>query len=174
MRLINKALRTLLLAPVALFLLFEEWGWEPLAAAFAALGRLPWWGQLERMIIRLPPWAALLVFGVPVLSLVPIKLLALYLFGQGHVMLGLGLVLTAKLAGTALAARLFQLTHPALTQLNWFARLYTPWKAWKDWVLAQVRNSWPWRMAHRLKVRVKVQMNVWRIRIRAALRSAGF
>ena len=169
----KKIIRALLLAPVALLLLFEEWGWEPLASAFAALGRLPWWGQLERWISRLPPWAALLVFGVPVGALLPIKLLALYLFGQGHAMLGLGLVLAAKLIGTAVAARLFQITHPALMQLKWFARLYTPWKSWKDRVLTQVRSSWPWRMARRLKVRVKMQMKVWRSRIRAALRSAG-
>ena len=173
MNLLKKILRALLLAPVALLLLFEEWGWEQLAAGFAALGRLPWWGQLERRITRLPPWAALLVFGVPVGALVPIKLLALYLFGQGHVMLGLGLVLAAKLTGTALAARLFQLTQPALMQLKWFARLYTPWKNWKDRLLEQVRSSWPWRMAHQLKVRVSVHMKVWRIRIRAALRAAG-
>jgi len=173
LNLLKKILRALLLAPVALLLLFEEWGWEQLAAGFAALGRLPWWGQLERLITRLPPWAALLVFGIPVGALVPIKLLALYLFGRGHVMLGLGLVLAAKLTGTALAARLFQLTQPALMQLKWFARLYTPWKNWKDRLLEQVRSSWPWRMAHQLKVRVSVHMKVWRIRIRAALRSAG-
>jgi len=173
LKLLKRILRALLLAPVALLLLFEEWGWEQLAAGFAALGRLPWWGQLERRITRLPPWAALLVFGVPVGALVPIKLLALYLFGKGHVMLGVGLVLAAKLTGTALAARLFQLTQPALMQLKWFARLYTPWKNWKDRLLDQVRSSWPWRMAHQLKVRVSVHMKVWRIRIRAALRAAG-
>lgn len=173
MKLLERILRSLLLAPVALLLLFEEWGWEPLAAAFAALGRLPWWGQLERLISRLPPWAALLVFGVPVGALVPIKLLALYLFGQGHVMLGLALVLAAKLVGTAIAARLFQLTQPALMQMAWFARLYTPWKNWKDRVLAQMRGAWPWRMAQRLKLRTKAIMRVWRIRLRAALRGAG-
>lgn len=173
MKLLKRILRAILLAPVALLLLFEEWGWEPLAAAFAAFGRLPWWGQLERLIARLPPWAALLVFGVPVATLVPVKLLALYLFGQGHVMLGLGLVLAAKLVGTAVAARLFQLTHPALMQMAWFARLYTPWKNWKDCVLAQVRGAWPWHMARRLKVRVIMRMKIWRIRIRAALRAAG-
>jgi hypothetical protein len=155
LNLLKKILRTLLLAPVALLLLFEEWGWEPLAAGFAALGRLPWWGRLERLITRLPPWAALLVFGVPVVALVPIKLLALYLFGKGQMLLGLGLVLAAKLAGTALAARLFQLTHPALMRMAWFARLYTPWKIWKDRMLAQVRHSWLWRTARRSMARVK-------------------
>jgi hypothetical protein len=86
---------------------------------------------------------------------VPIKLLALYLFGKGQMLLGLGLVLAAKLAGTALAARLFQLTHPALMRMAWFARLYTPWKIWKDRMLAQVRHSWLWRTARRSMARVK-------------------
>lgn len=152
----KKVLRAILLAPVALFLLFEEWGWEPLAAGFAALGRLPWWGRLERWITRLPPWAALLAFGVPVLALIPLKLLALYLFGLGHVTVGLALILAAKLTGTALAARLFQLTQPALMQMPWFARLYTPWKAWKDKIMTQARASLPWRMARRFKTRVKL------------------
>ena len=163
----EKILRGLLLAPVALFLLFEEWGWEPLAACFAALGRLPLLRQLEGLIVRLPPWAALLAFGVPVLALLPIKLLALYLLGEGHMAAGLGLVIAAKLAGTALAARLFQLTQPALMQLAWFARIYTPWKRWKDSTLAQVRSSWPWRMARQLKQRTRIMGR----RLRAAFRT---
>ena len=117
MRFVHKLLKALLLSAVALFLLFEEWGWEPLAAAFAALGRLPVWRQLERLIVRLPPWAALLAFGVPMLALIPIKLLAVYLLGQGHLATGLGIIVLAKLAGTAFAARLFQLTQPALMQI---------------------------------------------------------
>ena len=138
-----------------LVVLFEEWGWVPLARAFAILARLPWLGQLERRISSLPPWAAILAFGVPVVTLVPIKLLALYLFSQGHVVLGVSLVMAAKLTGTALAARLFQLTEPALMRMAWFARLYTPWKSWKDRVLMQLRQSAPWRVAAGLKAHVK-------------------
>lgn len=142
---LKKIVRAILLAPVVLILLFEEWGWGPLARGFAALARLSWWGRLERWIIGLPPWAAVMVFGLPVLTLLPLKLLALYLFGQGHAALGLGLIVAAKLSGTAVAARLFQLTQPALMQLSWFARLYTPWKIWKDRMLTRVRKSSPWR-----------------------------
>ena len=155
MKLFKKIVRAIVFAPLVLVVLFEEWGWEPLARAFAALGRLPWLGQLERRIARLPPWAALLAFGVPVLTLIPVKLLALYFFGKGHMVLGLSLVVAAKLTGTALAARLFQLTEPALMQMAWFARLYTPWKSWKDRVLMQIRKSGPWLAAARLKARLK-------------------
>ena len=136
-------------------LLFEEWGWEPLARSFAKLARLPCWAKLEKSIVALPPWAALLVFAVPALALVPVKLLALYLLGQGYLVGGLLLVIAAKITGTALAARLFQLTHPALMRLAWFARLYGPWKRWKDRVLAQVRNSLIWTQVRRLKQRLR-------------------
>ena len=156
MRLLERILKGLLFSPIALFLLFEEWGWEPLAAAFAALGRLPVWRRLERMIISLPPWAALLAFGVPVLVLIPIKVLAVYLLGQGHLGMGLGLILTAKLAGTALAARLFQLTQPALMRIQWFASAYIPWKIWKDHKLRLIRSSLPWRLGRRIKHRMRL------------------
>ncbi len=156
MQKLKKIIRAILLAPMVLVLLFEEWGWIPLARAFAALGRLPFWAKLEHTIRQLPPWAALLAFGVPALALIPLKLLALYLLGKGQVALGLSLVIGAKIAGTALAARLFQLTQPALMQLRWFARLYVPWKIWKDRLLAQLRASRLWLACGHLKIRVKL------------------
>ena len=97
---IKKIIRSLLLAPLVLVLLFEEWGWKPLALLFAKLAKLPMWAGLERMIIHLPPGAALLAFGVPVASLIPVKLLALYLFAQGHAVSGLVLLIAAKVLGT--------------------------------------------------------------------------
>lgn len=65
-------------------LLFEEWGWAPLAALMAQLGRLPYWERVERQVARLPPSAALGVFLLPVNVLLPVKLTALYLFSRGH------------------------------------------------------------------------------------------
>ena len=165
---LKRIVKGILFAPLALFLLFEEWGWKSLAAGFAALGRLPVWRQLEHLIVRLPPWAAMLAFGVPVLLLIPVKLLALFLLGKGHFGMGLGLVVSAKVAGTALAARLFQLTEPALMQLGWFARVYPPWKAWKDRMLQRVRVSWPWRLGRRMKNKARaVLARLWNA-VRAA------
>ena len=157
MNVLKKILRRILLTPVLLVLLFEEWGWEPLARAFAKLGQLPLWARLESRVKALPPWAALLAFGVPVVMLIPIKFLALYLFSQGHMATGLTLVIAAKVTGTAVAARLFQLTEPALMRLTWFARIYLPWKRWKDGVLTQVRQSAPWRAVRQAKAHMKTR-----------------
>ena len=154
--LIKKILRGILLPPFLLVLLFEEWGWEPLARFFARLAGSPLWAKVESRIKSLPPWAALLLFGVPVVALIPVKLAALYLFSQGHAALGVTLVIASKVTGTAVAARLFQLTEPAMMRLAWFARIYPPWKAWKDRVLKQVRQSAPWRSLGETKARIKI------------------
>jgi hypothetical protein len=162
LRTLLRTVFTALLVPV---LLFEEWGWAPLANLLARLGRLPLWAWLERSVASLPPWAALLVFLLPVVALFPIKLIALYLFGSGHYTSGLVLLLGAKLAGTAVVARLFQLTLPALMQIPLFARWYPRWKTWKDRVLGAVRQSAPWRAARALKARGR---RWWRLLLRRA------
>jgi hypothetical protein len=142
---LRRLLRGLFTGLLALILLFEEWGWEPLAALVARLARLPLFAWVERRIGMLPPWGAILVFGAPTLGLLPIKLLALFLIGQGYPLLGVGVLLLAKLLGTALIARLFTLTQPALMRLPWFARWYPRWKTWKDRLIAQVRASALWK-----------------------------
>lgn len=155
MQTIKKALRYLVLSVLVLVLLFEEWGWEPLQALLGRLARLPLWAKLEGWLARLPPWAALLAFGIPFVALLPFKVLALFLFAHGHVTLGLIVALSAKLAGTALLARLFHLLQPALMQLPWFARWYPRWKAWKDDLLRKVRASPPWLAVLRAKASVR-------------------
>ncbi|MBT2334461.1 hypothetical protein J7E49_11170 [Variovorax paradoxus] len=138
-----RALATALLVPI---LLFEEWGWEPLAALARRMARLPLWARLENRLRELPPWAALLAFLLPVLLLLPVKVLALFLFGRGHAASGVTVLVVAKLIGTAFVARIFQLVEPALMRIPLFARWYPRWKAWKDHVLTLVRESRPWRV----------------------------
>ncbi len=158
-------LRNLVFAFIAAIVLFEEWGWVPLAALFARLARLPLWAWVEQRIRLLPPWCALLIFGLPVIALLPVKLIAVYLFAHGLRGPGVLLLLGAKLIGTAVAARLFQLTEPALMQLPWFARWYPRWKDWKDQLIEQVHQSGPWQAARQLKVRAWVWWASFRTRM---------
>ncbi len=136
---------------MALLLLFEEWGWEPLAALMQRLSKLPVWAWMERKIAQLPSWGALLVLVVPAAALFPIKLLALFLIRHGQIVLGFTVLIAAKLVGTALVARLFQLTLPALMQFAWFARWYPRWKAWKDSIMDYIRASKLWQTGKRIK-----------------------
>lgn len=146
----------------ALLILFEEWGWEPLQRALARLGRLPLLRQVEAAISGLPPRLALTVFILPSLLLVPVKLLALWLIAKGQSLLGVAVIVAAKVAGTALVARLFVLTRASLMRLAWFAAVYTRWTAWKQALLAHVRASWAWRAGRAFKRLLRRRWSRWR------------
>jgi hypothetical protein len=157
-----RALRHAIGALLALLILFEEWGWEPLQRALARVGRLPVLRHLEALIVRLPPAAALVVFLLPTLLLLPVKLGALWLIGRGQHGLGLLLIVAAKLVGTAIVARLFVLTRPALLRLPWFALLYQRWVAWKAVLLLRVRSSRVWRLARAARRLARQRWAAWR------------
>jgi hypothetical protein len=155
-------LKRFLEALLALLILFEEWGWEPLKRAMAWVMRWPPLALLERWVERLPPYAALVVFGLPTLLVLPIKLLALWLIGNGQAMLGLAVIVAAKIGGTALLARLFHLTQPALMRLAWFARWYARWTVWKEALFVRIRASWAWRAGRVVKRRLAQRIARWR------------
>lgn len=148
-------LRWLIRVVLAGVILFEEWGWEPLRRVFALFARLPVIRQIEALLKKLPPRAAFVVLLLPSLLILPIKLAAVWLVARGHALLGVGIIVAAKLLGTALLAWLFQLIQPALMQLPWFARLYARWTSWKADLLAWVRASGVWRTARAIKLRLK-------------------
>ncbi len=144
-RLLGRVLRGLGTVLLAAVLLFEEWGWRPLTAFAAWVARLPPLAALEARIRRASPYAALALFALPALALLPVKLGALWLIHQGHGGLGLSVILAAKLAGTALVGRLFILTEPQLMRIAWFARALTWWRAKKATWLARIRASVAWQ-----------------------------
>lgn len=152
----------------ALLVIFEEWGWEPLATALAALGRFRPVAALERRIAMLPPYGALCVFAAPVVLIFPLKLAAVWLLANGHALSAGALFIGAKVASTAIIARIFMLTRPALMRIDWFARAYHRFMPWKEAATAWLRQSWAWRMGRVGKVAVK------RATLPLRLRAAGY
>jgi len=140
---------------LALLILFEEWGWTPLARALASLARRAGVRRLERRIEGLGPRIAFAVLFVPALALLPIKIGALWLVGVGRVAVGIAILLAAKILGTAVVARLFMLTQPQLMRLGWFARAYVRWIAWKTRVVASLLDSSGWRAGRALAARAR-------------------
>ena len=138
----------------ALILLFEEWGWRPLAELLARLARYPWIARVERHIAGLPPYGALAAFTAPSVLILPLKLVALYLIASGHALSAALLFIGAKIAGTAILARLFMLTQPKLMQIGWFARTYNLLMPWKDRMFVAIRASRTWRYGRIVKYRV--------------------
>ena len=139
----------------ALLILFEEWGWTPLARGLGRLARRAGVRRLERRIEGLGPRIAFAVLFVPALALLPIKIGALWLVGLGRVAMGIGILVAAKILGTAVVARLFTLTQPQLMRLGWFARLYVRWIAWKTRVVASLLDSPVWRAGCALAARAR-------------------
>jgi len=150
-----RLLRGLATALLAVVLLFEEWGWRPLAELLALLARFRLWARVEGFIAGLPPYGALVVFALPTLILLPVKLGAFYLLSQGKVLVAGVFLALAKVVSTALVARIFLLTRPALMQLAWFARLYNWLMPWKEAIFARIRATWPWRYGRMLKTKVR-------------------
>ena len=147
---------------VALILLFEEWGWRPLSALMARLARFRLWALTELWIAGLPPYGALFTLAVPSVILIPAKLLGVYLLATGHFITAGAIIVAAKLASTALIARIFLLTKPALMQIPWFAYAYGVFVPWQEALFARIRASWPWRYGRIIKWRVKNYLRtVW-------------
>ncbi len=148
-------LRTALQIVLALLILLEEWGWRPLAELLGRLAQWRPWAQLEYHIARLPPYAALLAFVLPSALLLPLKFLALFLVARGQLVLAALLFAGAKVVATALVARLFLLTQPALMQIGWFAWSYDRLMPWKEALVERVRASTVWRMGRLIKERAR-------------------
>jgi hypothetical protein len=147
--------RLILQTLLAIIIVFEEWGWRPLAAGLAQLGRLKPVAWLEAHIQRLPPYGALLVFAMPSILILPLKLIALYLITSGREVAAAVLFIGAKVVGTAIVARLFQLTEAQLLRIPWFAWGYGIVMPWKDALKAWIRESWAWRYGRVVKERVR-------------------
>jgi hypothetical protein len=155
LRLLARGLRLLLQILLALLIVLEEWGWRPLADALARLARWRPIAALERFVAGLPPYPALVAFVLPSTLLLPLKFIALILVGRGYYLASVALFLVAKGVATALVARLFMLTQPALMRIPWFAWGYNILIPWKDALTERVRNSLVWRTGRALKWRAK-------------------
>jgi hypothetical protein len=156
----------------ALIVLFEEWGWRPLSDFIARLARYAPIAAIERMIAGLPPYAALFAIALPTTLLLPLKFVAVWLLANQHFATATLLFLGAKVASTALIARVFILTKPALMRIGWFARIYDWFVPWKDALFAQIRASWVWRYGRMLKTRIKLELARMWTRMKPRLRAS--
>jgi hypothetical protein len=170
--------RTRLLTPLvhlaALLLLLEEWCWDVGARLGASLARWPLLAWLESRVRLLPPWAALCLFVLPGLLLLPIKLLALVAIAHGHAVSGVATIVVAKLGGAVVVARLYALTLPTLLAVGWFARCHSWFMALKNHWVGRLRASHAFLQAGRLvrSMRRALQRRIVQLRIQLRYRRA--
>ena len=74
---------------LALLFLLEAWLWDHLEPIVARVVNLIPWGKLKvrlaRLIEDLPPWAALVVFVIPFIVLLPLKFLGVYFLAHAAI-----------------------------------------------------------------------------------------
>lgn len=156
----EKFKRAVLVILAGLFLI-EAWLWEQ----FSALGyRLVSFIPYERMkasvaglIERLPPPAVVPIFILPVLVILPFKLFGLMLIAHHRIILGGLVFLTAKMAGLAVTAFLYDLTKDKLMMMAWFR-----------WVAAKAIALKAW--AHDLVAPYKIKLRELSSEMKARLR----
>jgi hypothetical protein len=161
-RFIKKLLTPPMIFIAALIMFCEEWLWDHLTAFMAWVGRAPVLRWTEARIAALPPYPAMAVFLLPSAILFPVNVFAVWLTASGHAALGAGILIAAKLVGTALLARLFAICRPSLLTVEWFRRLHDAIGRLKSWLY----HSAPWqavvRFKNRIKARLKHIMHRWR------------
>ena len=160
--------RALVAIPAALWLFVEEWLWDAMLVLTSALSRLPPVRWIEAQITRLPAYAALIAFLIPVVVLLPFKLAAFWLIAHGKSVLGAVVFIVAKIIGTAFLARIFALTKPALMTIGWFARSYTAITAWKLRLYEYVRALPVYRAMRQRTLALKRQVKNWWLRFKSA------
>jgi hypothetical protein len=139
----------------ACVMFFEEWLWNRVTKLMAWVGRWPLFHRFEEHLAALPPYGALIVMVLPGTLLLPVKLGALYLIAHGHAMQGIGVILAAKVIGTAVVARMFAICYDSLMKIGWLKRL-TEGVLWlKSWLYARIKTMPGWDFAVRTKHRIK-------------------
>jgi uncharacterized membrane protein len=92
---------------------------------------------IRRKIQRLNPYAALFLVAVPFMLAEPLKLAAVFIFGTGHLLAGLMVMLSAYLVSAILVERLFEIVKPKLLTFTWFVVI------WKRFVETR-RKAFRW------------------------------
>lgn len=176
----KKLLKKIIAAPfvliAAIIVILEDWLWDDLHRLAAAIGRLPIFRQIESLIAGLPPYAALAIFATPSLFLFPVKLAALWFIAHDQPMYGFIVAVVAKIAGTALIARIYNLTEPKLLLIGWFAWLRERFLTFKTRIYSTIKASrfyrlvkyWSQRFRETLKRLLSNRRSFWKRRWEAA------
>src|SRR4029077_4442556 len=87
---------------------------------------------LAAFIEGLPPYATLLVFLIPVILLLPLKLLGVWMRAHGSWLGAMAVLALAKVVSMGVTAFIFELTRPKLLQLPWFRWFYEHMLVWLE------------------------------------------
>ena len=142
---------------LALLLLLEAWLWDHLEPIVARVVNLVPWGRIKIAVARwiedLPPYAALFVFVIPLIVVLPVKFLEVYFIATANLLGTIVTLVLAKLLGLGVTAFVFDATRDKLLQISWFRQMYD-WVMWaRDWAYMQTEP-----------IRLRIRKIVWMFR----------
>jgi hypothetical protein len=91
---------------------------------------------LRSCVVSLRPYPTLLLFAVPVVVLEPIKPVALYLAGTGHIAVGVSIFAAGELVKLVFVERLFSVSRDKLLSIPAFAWSYGKYRQAAEWVMS--------------------------------------
>jgi hypothetical protein len=104
---------------------------RPLANRIAAHWTV---GSLRAQIVSLRPYPTLALFAVPLIVLEPVKPVAAYLAGTGHITIGMIVLVVGEVLKLVLLERLFSVSRDKLISIPAFARTYGMYLQAKEWL----------------------------------------
>ncbi len=139
-----------------LFVLFEAtfWRWMTALGHYLA-DRIPFFSSVERIIDRMSPRWVGTIFIIPLLVLIPVHLAATWLLFHRHFATAIAMLVTLKIIGTAISARMFALAKPKLLLLPSFALAYRHVTGWIRFAHDYVEALPAWRAGRRAIARIK-------------------
>ena|ERR1041385_5708916 len=94
--------------------------------------------RFGRFLRRRNPYFCLIGLAVPIAIVEPLKLVALFILGNGHEVIGLTVILCAYAGSIFIVERLFKIVKPRLLELSWFAAGYNASISWWRWARKQL------------------------------------
>jgi hypothetical protein len=102
--------------------------------------------RLRLWIVALRPYPTLALFALPLVILEPVKPIAAYLVGTGHVATGMIILIVGEILKLVLVERLFSVGRDKLMSIPAFAWAYWKYRVFKDWMTSveawQVTRRW--------------------------------
>jgi hypothetical protein len=80
---------------------------------------------VRRQIQKLSPYLSLTLLIGPVLLVEPLKVFAVCVAGEGHWLIGMGMLLGAYAVSLLVVERIFRAVKPKLLTLKWFKDIWT-------------------------------------------------
>ena len=141
--------RAVVTVAVVIYTLLDELLFPLFRPLIAWLSGLQLFQRLGRWLGRLRPYAALVALGVPFVIIEPLKVVAIWWAGTGHVVTGTIGLLLAHALSLLVVERIFHAVYLPLMRIAWLARLLGWLFVLRDRAIAWAKSTAAWQAAAR-------------------------